>query len=287
MRRVLFVLLVLTAARVVAAEITLKEQITGLFHEKKWSEAQAVLEKITATEPNNAEALFFLGETFLYRDQGEPAVPPLEKAVALAPANSDYRRHLGDAYGLSAQQAGFFSKTGWALKCKAAYEKAVELDPKNVTARLSLLEFYRQAPGFAGGGMDLAYAEAEEIRKIDPARGRNALAGLYAGEKKYSEAFAVYDEILRANPDDYAALYQFGRIAVVSGQRLDEGLTALRKCLALTPPAGQPGAAPTHWRIGNILEKKDDQAGARAAYRAALKADPDFAQASESLKKLD
>jgi tetratricopeptide (TPR) repeat protein len=287
MRRILFVLFASLAVRAAADDSPLKQQITGLFHDKKWSEAQAALEKLTAAEPDNAEAFFYLGESFLYRDQGEPAVPPLEKAVALAPANSDYRRHLGDAYGLSAQQAGFFSKTGWALKCKAAYEKAVELDPKNVTARQSLLEFYRQAPGFAGGGMDLAYAEAAEIQKIDPVRGRLAYAGLYVGEKKYSEAFAIYEEILTTAPDDYAALYQIGRLAAVSGQRLDSGLAALRRCLKMTPPADQPGTAPTNWRLGNILEKKGDKAGARVAYEAALKADPKFAQAIESLKKLD
>jgi tetratricopeptide (TPR) repeat protein len=287
MRRLALILAACLGVHAVAADSALKEQITGMFREKKWAEAQVTLETLTAAEPANAEAFFYLGESFLYRDQGEPAVPPLEKAVALAPANSDYRRHLGDAYGLSAQQAGFFSKTGWALKCKAAYEKAVELDPKNISARQSLLEYYRQAPGFAGGGMDLAYAEAAEIQKLDPVRGRLAYAGLYVSEKKYAEAFALYEQVIKDSPDDYAALYQVGRLAAVSGVNVDRGLTALRRCLTLTPPSGQPGFSPTQWRIGNLLEKKGDKGGARAAYEAALKADPNFAQARESLKKLD
>jgi tetratricopeptide (TPR) repeat protein len=287
MRRLVPVLLASLAVQAAAADSPLKQQITGLFREKKYAEAQAALDPLVAREPDNAEALFYLGETYLYRDLGEGAVAPLERAVALAPANSDYRRHLGDAYGLSAQQAGFFSKTGWALKCKAAYEKAVELDPKNLSARQSLLEFYRQAPGFAGGGMDLAYAEAAEIQRLDPVRGRLAYAGLYAGEKKFSQAAAIYDEILKGDPDNYAALYQLGRLAAIGGTDPDRGLAALRRCLALPAPADQPGFAPASWRVGNILEKKGDKAGARAAYEAAVKADPKFAPAADSLKKLD
>lgn len=287
MRWQLFVALPLIAVPALAAVDPLRERVTALFHDKKYGEAEDYLQKIVAEHPDNAEAQFYLGESFLYRDKGEPAVPPLEKAVELQPASSDYRRHLGDAYGLSAQQAGFFSKTGWALKCKAAYEKAVELDPSNVKARESLLEFYRQAPGFAGGGMDLAYGEAAEIQKLDPVRGRLAYGQLYGGEKKYAEAFMMYDEVLKADPANYAALYQYGRLAVVTGERLDAGIEALRKCLALTPPEGQPGAAPTQWRIGNLLEKKGDKAGARTAYQEALKADPHFSQAADALKKLD
>jgi len=61
----------------------------------------------------------------------------------------------------------------------------------------------------------------------------------------------------------------------------------LRHCLELTPAPGEPGRAPTHWRIGNILEKQGDKAGARAAYEAALQADPKFPPAIEALKKLN
>jgi cytochrome c-type biogenesis protein CcmH/NrfG len=38
--------------------------------------------------------------------------------------------------------------------------------------------------------------------------------------------------------------------------------------------------------MGNILEKKNDPTGARAAYAAALRLDPKFTQAADALKKL-
>jgi hypothetical protein len=44
------------------------------------------------------------------------------------------------------------------------------------------------------------------------------------------------------------------------------------------PP--RSGASATYWR------KRGDKAGARAAYEAALKIDPTFAEASDALKSL-
>ena len=149
------------------------------------------------------------------------------------------------------------------------------------------MEYCRQAPGFVGGGMDQAYAQAEEIRQLDANRGRIALATLYVAEKKMVEAFGLFDEALKTDPDNYTTLYQLGRLSAMTGQRLDQGIANLRKCLTLSPPAGQPGPAPVNWRLGNILEKKGDKAAAKSAYEAAVAIDPSFVPALESLRKLN
>ncbi|MDB6114924.1 MAG: Tetratricopeptide repeat-containing protein [Lacunisphaera sp.] len=257
-----------------------------LYNRRQVAEAQAAFEALARVNPDNANIQFYLGRLALQRNDHEQAVPYLKKAVALVPNDARFHQRLGDAYGLAAQKAGMFSSIGFASKCKAEYEKAVELDPKNIDARLGLVSFYQQAPGFAGGSMEKAHAQAEEIKKLDASRGRAAIAGLYAAEKKNDLAFAEFEDALKDNPEDYSALYQFGRLAAITGERMDRGLEALRKCLTLTPPEGQHGQAAAHWRIGLILEKKGDQAGARAAYEAALRSDPKFSQAAESLKKL-
>lgn len=270
-----------------AAVPSLREDITRLFNERKWTEAQALLEKASRAEPANAEVRHYLGQAHLGAGNVEKAVEQLEKATELAPTNSRYQLALGGAYGASAGKAGMLSKLGWARKCKAAFEKAVELDPASIDARFSLMEFCRQAPGLIGGGMDKAYEQAAAIQKLDAHRGRTAYASLYVGEKKYAEAFALYDEVLKTSPDDYGTLYQVGRLAAISGQQLERGLAALRRCLTFTDvPAGQPGPAPVHWRSGMILEKMNDPTGARAAYQAALAVDPKHAQAADALKKL-
>jgi tetratricopeptide (TPR) repeat protein len=257
-----------------------------LYNQRKAPEARKAFETLAATNPDNANIQFYLGRLALQRGEHDQAAKHLEKAVALVPGDSRFHHRLGDAYGLMAQKAGFISKMSLAGKCRTAYEKAVELDPKSVDAHFALLGFYQQAPGIAGGGMDKAHAQALEIKKLDAGRGRQAIAGLYIIEKKYAEAFAEFEAVLKEKPDDYAALFQTGRLAAISGERLPQGLAALRQCLAQPAPEGQPPHAAAHWRTGMILEKQNDKAGARAAYEAALKSDPKFPQAIESLKKL-
>jgi len=285
MHRIVVLFLLLTASTF-AADSALREQVTALFNQRQWAEAQAVLEKAVAATPDNAEAYFYLGQCQLNLGDFGKAVPSFEKATTLAPANSEYYRLLGDSYGITAQKAGLFSKFGWAKKCKAAYDKSVELDPANINARWSVMEYCRQAPGFVGGGMDGAYAQAAEIKKLDAARGRIAYASLYTADKKFPEAFAVYEEVLRVAPDDYNTLYQVGKLADTTGQELDRGLAALRRCLTITPTDSR-GYVPAHWRIGNILLRKGDKAGARTAYEAALKLNPEFTEAIASLKQLN
>lgn len=258
----------------------------ALFTAKKYPEARAAFEKIAAADPANAAAHYHLGVLALRRGDTDEAVAQLERATELAPTNSDYFANLGDAYGSAAQAAGLFSKLGLAKKCREALEKSVALDPQNLEARNGLVRFYQQAPGIAGGGMDKAYAEAAEIRQRDPAMGATILAQLYVADKKYPEAFALFDEVLKTSPDNYLALYTVGRTAAQTGQRVDLGEKCLRRCLALTPAASAPGHAPVHWRLGNLAERRGDLAVARACYEAALKLDPAFKQAADALAKL-
>jgi tetratricopeptide (TPR) repeat protein len=286
MKSLRFLLLVLLPVVALAVEPIERDQIKTLLADQKWTEAQTLLERVIAAEPANAEAHFHLGRCFLFRSDTSHALPELEKAVELDPTNAQYVRHLGDACGQTAQKAGLFAKAGWAKRCKAAYVKAVELDPKDLDARWSLMEYCRQAPGFLGGSVDQAFQQAEAIKQIDPHRGLAAFITLYVGQKRLPEAFALGEEMLREKPDDFGTLYQIGKLADTTGQRLDLGLAALRQCLTITPAGDPRGYAPAHWRIGNILARTGDKAGARAAYAAALKDNPRFAEAAEALQKL-
>lgn len=286
MHRHLSALLFLATAAFAAVDPTQFSSAKTLFDQRKLAEAQSAFEKLSAANPNDPEVNFYLGEIARRREDFDQAVEFLLKATQAAPATARYFNALGDTYGQAAQKASVFSKPGLASKCRVAYEKAVELDPASVNYRRSLLGYYRQAPGFMGGGMDKAYAQAEEIRKLDASAGRFELAGLYVADKKYPEAFSLYDAALKDTPEDYFALFQVGRLAAITGQQLDRGMECLKKCLTMTPPPNSPPHAAAHWRLGNLWEKKGDKAAARAAYEASLKIDPKFAQAIDSLKAL-
>lgn len=274
------------ALSVRAADPAAVTSATELFRNRQWAEAQQAFEALAQADPADPAVHTHLGRLALQRNDHVAAVTHLEKAAALQPTSSPVQQWLGDAYGLSALKAGLFSKMTWAGKCRVAYEKAVQLDPKNLKARTSLLNYYLQAPALVGGGTDKALAQAEAVMAINPAQGRLLRAQVHIADKHYDLAFAAFEEALQEKPDDYAALFQLGRLAATSGQRLDAGRDALRRCLTLPPASGQPGIPTVQWRLGNILEKQGDLAGARAAYEASLKADPKFSQAIDALKKL-
>jgi tetratricopeptide (TPR) repeat protein len=274
------------AAAVAASDPAALDAARALLKQRKLAEAQHAFEKLAAGDPKNGEVNFQLGELALRRDDVQKAVSYLEQAVAAEPRRARWHRRLGDAYGRSAQKASVLRQLGFAKKCLASYQKAVELDPDDVDCRSSLFDYYRQAPGFAGGSREKAVEQAAAMKRLDPERGRIAFATLYVSDKNYGKAFAEFDEALKINPDDYVALFHIGRLAATTGQFADRGLETLRRCLELTPPASAPGHAAVHWRIGAILEKKNDRDGARAAYEAALAIDPRLNAAAEALRKL-
>ncbi|QYM77601.1 tetratricopeptide repeat protein [Horticoccus luteus] len=281
-----FPILLLTLLVSISAAAGEKLTALQLFQAKRYAEAQIAYEQLAAADPGNAETHFHLGLLALRRNATDTAIAELERAVALDGKNSDYFAQLGSAYGAAAQAAGLFSKAGLARKCRVALEKAVELDPDNLDAREGLVAFYRQAPAFVGGGIEKAYAEAEEIKNRDVLAGSLLLAQLATGEKKYDAAFATLDRVLADHPDAYLALYAYGRIAAESGLRLDVGERHLRRCLELPPPARAPAHAAVQWRLGLIAEKRPDLPAARAAYAAALELDPAFSPARDALARL-
>lgn len=262
------------------------DEALALYQEKRYPDARLAFGKLAAAEPQDARHRFFLGRIAMRRGDTDDAIHQFEKAVELDPISSVYHLELGGAYGSAAGKASMMSKIGFARKCRIALERAVELDPENLDARSGLLTFYRQAPGIVGGGMAKAYVQAEEIRKRDFFRGSLILGQLYASERRFNEAFTVAREMQTAAPDAYLPNYTIGRLAAESGHHLDEGEKYLHHCLSLTPARDEPSHAATHWRLGNIAEKRRDITAARASYETALKLDPNFTQATASLAKL-
>jgi tetratricopeptide (TPR) repeat protein len=257
-----------------------------LYEERRYSEAREIFRRLAADQPDSVEVNFYLGRLALWFDDEAAALAHLEKAARVAPQEARIQTALGDAFGLAAQRSALWAKLGWAKKCLAAYQRAVELAPHQTAPRWSLLGYYCAAPRIAGGGGEKAVAQAEAIARLDPMGGRIAFATLYLSEHRPVAAFAQFDEVLRENSDDFLALYQIGRCAALSGEQLERGRTALQRCLQLSPPGGDgtPTLASAHHRLGNILEKLGDVAGARKHYAMALSLQPDFRAEKETLK---
>jgi pentatricopeptide repeat protein len=116
---------------------------------------------------------------------------------------------------------------------------------------------------------------------------RIGLSAVYVQLGRWDDAFAVWENMLAAQNNHPSATYQIGRLAALSGKRLEAGEHALRAYLQGTPGPGQPSHANAHKRLGQILEARGNRAGARLEYDEAIRLDPRDAETRALREKLD
>jgi len=293
------------------------EQGKRLYESRKSEEAEKLFASINSSSKDYAAAQYYLGRIAFDAQKYEEALEFFEEAVDENDRVADYHEWLGNAMGNVATTANMFRQGLLAPKMKTAWETAIELDPKRLGPRFSLIEYYTQAPGFMGGSMEKAEATAKEIIKLDAAAGHRALGNVFAKQKKMAEAereyveavklnvnyspvlanfylsqnqfekaFGLFEEALEKNPEDMLAHYQLGKTAALSGKRLPEGEASLRKYLTYQPKDNEPSHAGAHMRLGQILEKKGNKSEARKLYETALRQDGSLKEAKEGLERV-
>ena len=276
--------------------------------------------ELLARDPRNEEALYYLGRIELEAGQFAPAVARLEAVTTLRPDRSVYWQWLGRAYGMQARAVGVFNQLRLVGKVRAAFERAVSLDPDNLLARDDLANFYAGAPGVLGGSLAKARAQAAEITRRDPYAGALAEGEIaqaqedYAGAARayeraaaltperpeahahlaevrgltgdYARAFAAVDRLLARRPDEPLGLYYLGEVGARSGQRLPEAEAALRRYLQSPHDFDLPSVADARLRLGQIEERRGDLAAARADLTLALRLDPASKRTQHALRQL-
>ncbi len=296
------------------------EEGIRLFDQRQYQEARKLIEPLATNGSGGAAAAHYMGRISMVEEAYDAAATWFEKAVAAEPSSSDHHLWLGRAYGRQAMQASIFRQPGLASRTRTEFEKAVELDPNSLNARMDLLQYYLKAPGFMGGGEDKALAQAAEISRRDAVQGHRATAlihqdggrmaeaekeyraaaavdpkrteplfwlGFFLQEaKQYEKAFDAFEQVLRMDPEDRNALYQIGRTAAFSGLRLARAEECLKRYRELKPGEGAPSPAWAHFRLGLVYEKKGAKELARAEYAAAVSLDPSHEEASNALKAL-
>src|SRR5713226_740709 len=101
----------------------------------------ATLSLAAGAQTNDAQALRQLGREAITHGEPEKAAEYFEKAVALKPNNADYHYQLANAYLQAGMSAGMFKGMSMGRKARAELERAVQLDPNFILARLDLMEF--------------------------------------------------------------------------------------------------------------------------------------------------
>ncbi len=273
------------------------------------------------TNRSDAESYNMLSRAYYAIEQWDAAIKNGERAVSLRSDDSQYHLWLGRAYGQRAAEIGNpLSAAGLARKAKNEFERAVELNPRNVSARADLSEYYVEAPAIMGGGIAKARNQASNLQSFDPAAADWIRAIASEKEKKYADAeSSLKSAISKAqNPAQYwmslasfyrqqgrledmqsaikSALAQTNRPSVTYYDAAGELLLAGRDFPAATQyvktylaSGGLVEEAPAfraHYLLGEIYEKSGDKAKAAVEYQASLSLASGFGRARKALDQL-
>jgi tetratricopeptide (TPR) repeat protein len=280
-------------------------EYSALLKTRKYAEVERVANTKLAQDPANAEALVAKNEAIVEgggQARVEEAVKLGEQCVTAHPQVSSCHLALGNALGSKAMSAGIMSAMGYAGTIRDAFKKAVELDPQNMDARFSLLQYYMQAPAIVGGGSGKAQALAAQTATVNGEAGKLMMARLdaaddklakaeaavlamatsgneavadsqrdlmvnlgskYLGDKRYADSERMYREAQKRFPDSESAVYGIARVQQEQGKHR-EAIAGMEQSIAMNPRAS------AWYRIGQSHQALGDKAKAAAAYEKAL-----------------
>lgn len=208
-----------------------------------WKRLRAMAAPRVAANPNDAEAAYLLGYAKVFLGDLDGGLALAEKALALNGQSADYHFLVARICGQKAENAGIFKGLGLARRFKKEAEIAISLNPNHIEALTDLMEFYFEAPGIAGGDKKKAYALADQIGKINVARGFLAQATLAGKEKEKDPAKfeSLFRKAVEADPRYYGAHMALANIlATDTFKKYDESEKLSREALKIDP--GRPTA---------------------------------------------
>lgn len=179
------------------------ERALSFYNRTDYRESLKVLSRMDQKAPPVAA---LMGQNCLMLGDARQAVEFFDKAAEAEPANASYRLWLGRAWGRRAERANPISALTYAAKARANFEKAVQMNPRDREAVGDLFEYYLNAPGFLGGGLDKAAALADQIGKRDPVEGHWAHARVAEKRKEFGSAESQLRRAVELAP------HQVGRV---------------------------------------------------------------------------
>jgi Tfp pilus assembly protein PilF len=312
---VLLVLLLLLAP----LTASVADSARNMLADGRIDEAIAELNGRLSTAPADAESSNLLCRAYFALEDWDRAESSCRKAVSIDPDNSRFHLWLGRVYGEKADRASFLAAAVLAGKVRGEFERAVQLNPKDVDARLDLAEFYLAAPGIVGGGEQKAREQAQSIATVNPAREHWVYARIAEQKKDAPTAEREYHQYIDLSKGDAEAwlnlalflrrqkrfdemeqaivalsqapmakldvLVEASEMLDRAGRRYPFATDLLHRYLATGPVEAAP-AFKAHYLLGVLLEKQGDKAGAAQEYRASLSLVRNFGTAQQALNRV-
>lgn len=255
----LLALAALCATAPVSAQSLRDPAWENLLENDRHAELEAQARQRLKAAPGDPQATLALG--FAVLSQGSPAqqeeaVPLAEACVKAHPDAGECHYMLGNLLGAQAMRGGMLKAMGLAGRIRESFAKAVELEPEVFNHRVGLMQFYLNAPGIAGGGVDKAreLARSTEAKQPEQARALRGMIAIYEdkfddaekllwavqpgsdnalrsavyaslgqiavqrlGNKQPTQAQALFERLVQSDPSRAFAVYGLGRVKSESG----------------------------------------------------------------------
>jgi tetratricopeptide (TPR) repeat protein len=301
---------------------TALDEARTLVGQRKDAEAKPILIEIIEQHEDQHEAYHLLTRVTLREQDHKTAVKYAERAVELNDSISGYHMWLARAYLAKAMESGVINAYRYARRGKKHYVEAIRLDSTNLEARLELCMYLVNAPGIVGGDKKEGVIQAGVVEAQDSLMGAYAWASVFERDKKiaeaearlrraveldtssayyalyalgyflernqkYDEAAGVFKEILARKPDEMSAVFQVGKICVLTESNLDEAESCFRRYLEVEAPPNAPDWAAAHWRLGMVYDLQGKIELALAELRKAVELAPGNKEFRKTLKEVE
>lgn len=268
--------------------------------------ALSLLQSLPNGGSNDAQALNLACRVEFTLAHWDAAIHDCQQAIILDPRNSDDHLWLGRALGEKANKSSFLSAYQLGKRVLAEFQLAAQLDPRNGEALSDLGEFYLEAPGVVGGGLDKAESVAEQLDRVDPVRADELRAGIagqrgdfgqaetqlkkalavsthparqwatlarfYAGRQRWAEmdnAIANCEAAEARDPRAAVALYDAAGVLIHVKREPELAAKLLQEYLASPDKTEEAPAFVAYARLARLQQKLGDAANAQMALAAA------------------
>jgi len=176
---VLYLLLIIHSVLLIAQDAGELNHAERLVTEMKNDSALIILKQLYELNNEDPQVNYLLGTIALRHGDYDASIDYLDDAIAADESNYLYFYMLGNAYAVKAQNSGALKSMFVVPKIKDNWGKALELKPDFMTAKISLFQYYLNAPGIAGGDDDLALEMANSVLNENEPLGNLMLASYY------------------------------------------------------------------------------------------------------------
>jgi len=311
--RILAFALVLSATDMAFADVPpsqLLEAVRGDLTQGRADQGLQAVGQLLAQDPQNAEAHNLRCRIYLQEQRWSDAIRSCQAAVKLMPDNSSYHLWLARALGEKADRVSFITAFKMAKQIHVEFETAARLNPHSASALSDLGEFYVDAPGIVGGGIDKAEPVAQQLEAFAPDRAHYLRARIAENQKDYTRAEEEYKAAISASKDpadpwmDLASFYrkrqrwddmiqavhkgaaldtQHGvasadgaSVLIRAGRDLPFARQLLEEYLASSNKSEDAPAFQTHVQLGKLLNGMGDAPGAQQQFAAAVELAKDY-----------